>query len=108
MSLCTGLFGAVSGQLVLVLPPEAWVLSLMVSFFTSLGALPLFQLGVRYTGASTAAVLSTLEPITSIAVGILVLGEELSVFKWVGCVLILAGVVLVSACGGGKSACPDE
>lgn len=108
MSLCTGLFGVVSGQLVLVLPPEAWVLSLMVSFFTSLGALPLFQLGVRYTGASTAAVLSTLEPITSIAVGILVLGEELSVFKWVGCVLILAGVVLVSACGGGKSACPDE
>lgn len=103
MALCTGLFGVLSGQLVLTLPPQAWALSLMVSFFTSLCALPLFQLGVRYTGASTAAVLSTLEPITSIAVGFFVLGEEMSGLKWVGCVLILSGVVLVSATGSKKN-----
>lgn len=99
MSIGTGVFGLFTGQLQLALPPNAWWLSLFVSLLTSVGALPLFQLGVRYTGAATAAVLSTLEPITSIIVGFLVLQESLSLFQWIGCVFILSGVVLISVMG---------
>lgn len=78
------------------LPPNAWLLSLLVSLFTSVGGLPLFQLGVRYCGASTAASLSTLEPITNVILGMLVLGETLSVLKLVGGILMIASVVLIS------------
>lgn len=97
MSVCAGLFGLFTGQLNFSLPPEAWLLSLLVSLFTSVGALPLFQLGVRYTGASTAAILSTLEPITSIIVGVFVLNEEFTLLKLAGGALILISVVLIAA-----------
>lgn len=103
MSASVGLFGLFTGQLVLALPSNAWLLSLLVSLFTSVGALPLFQLGVRYCGASTAAILSTLEPITSIIVGVLILGETLSFLKLVGGILIIASVVLISAAKGKKA-----
>ena len=59
----------------------------------------LFQLGIRYTGASTAAILSTLEPITSVILGVLVLGELFTARKIAGCLCILLSVVLIAAAG---------
>lgn len=97
MSITAGLFGGITGKLNLTFPPQGWLLSLLVSLFTSLAALPLFQLGVRYCGASTAAILSTLEPITSMIVGVLVLEETFSLLKLSGGVLILISVVLIAA-----------
>ena len=60
-----------------------------------------FILGVRMTDAQTAAIASTLEPITSIAAGLLFLGETISVRTGIGCALILAAVILLAA-GAGK------
>ena len=71
----------------------------LVSLCTSVGAISLFQLGIRYTGAVAAAILSTLEPITSVILGVLVLGELFTTRKIAGCVCILFSVVLIAAAG---------
>ena len=56
----------------------------------------LFQLGITLIGASTTAILSTLEPITSVVLGVIILSEQISAVKLAGCALIFAGVVLVT------------
>lgn len=96
MSVVAGATGLYTGALNLSLTPKAWILCALVSLFTSFGALPLLQLGIKYTGASTAAILSTLEPITSVILGILILQEELSFMKLIGCVLIIVSILLIA------------
>lgn len=96
MSFVAGATGLYAGNLNLSLTPKAWILCALVSLFTSFGALPLLQLGIKYTGASTAAILSTLEPITSVILGILVLHEEMSFVKIIGCVLIIVSILLIA------------
>lgn len=96
MSVMAGVFGGYSGMLNLSLSLSAWLLCICVSLFTSFGALPLLQQGIKKTGASTAAILSTLEPITSVILGMLILSESMSLFKLGGCVLILVSVLLIA------------
>lgn len=101
MAVVSGLFGLYTGNLNFSLTPKAWILCAFVSFFTSLGALPLLQQGIKLTGASTAAILSTLEPITSIILGILILKETVSPLKLFGCSLIIISILLIAK-GEGK------
>lgn len=95
----SGIYGGVTGQLTLHMTGQAWLFAFLVSVCTSVGAISLFQLGIRYTGASTAAILSTLEPITSVILGVLVLGEVFTARKIEGCLCILLSVVLIAAAG---------
>lgn len=92
----SGVFGLITGRLNLNLTPAAWGYSFLVSMMVSVGAITLFQYGITLIGASTTAILSTLEPITSVVMGILVLGEQMSVLKMVGCVLILVAVMVAT------------
>lgn len=71
---------------------EGWFMSLLISFIVTLGAIPLFQLGVRYEGASTAGIISAFEPITTLVMGSAFLGESITLMQVMGCILILAGV----------------
>ncbi len=96
MGTVCGLFGLATGGLTLHMSAAAWGIALFVSILTSVGAISLLQVGIRLTGPSTAAILSTLEPITSVVFGILILHEQLSLGKAVGCVLILLGVGVVT------------
>lgn len=78
-----------------VLPIEGYILSFIVSIFTSLIAVVLLQRGIYCLGASTTAILSTLEPITSIVVGILFLKESLSMMKFLGCIFVLLSTIIL-------------
>ncbi|HHY27932.1 MAG TPA: EamA family transporter [Desulfitobacterium dehalogenans] len=103
----SGLFGLCTGDLHFSLTPKAWVLCALVSLFTSFGALPLLQQGIKLTGASTAAILSTLEPITSVILGILILQETVSPLKLLGCILIIISILLI-AISEGKRDIPKQ
>lgn len=58
-------------------------------------AVRLFQLGVRYTGSTAASLLSTMEPVTSTILGIVLLHESTDVPKLIGCAAIIFSVILV-------------
>ena len=54
-----------------------------------------FFAGLKRTGASTASILSTFEPVVSTALAALVLGEVLTPIQLLGAVLVLSAAVIV-------------
>ena len=68
---------------------------LLFSLLTSGAALGLLQLGIRLLGAADAAILCMFEPLTAFVAGVLLLGEELSLLKAAGSVLILGAVLFM-------------
>ena len=78
-----------------IMPIEGYILSAIVAIFASLVGVVLLQLGIRCLGASLTAILSTLEPITSIVIGFLFLGETLTVLKIIGCLLVLLSTFIL-------------
>ena len=54
----------------------------------------LLQVGITLVGPASAALLSLLEPITSVVVGVTLMGDPLPPVKTIGCGLILAGLTL--------------
>ena len=89
-------FGMSTGELNLNLTPMAWVLTVLISFLTAIFGNAFLQLGVKYCGATTASILCTFEPITSVVLGIMFLNESLTILKLIGCVLIMVAVLLLS------------
>ena len=58
-------------------------------------AVRFFQLGVRYVGSTAASLLSTMEPVTSMLLGIVLLHEATEWKKLIGCGAIILSVLLV-------------
>lgn len=78
-----------------ILPIEGYILSFIVAILTSLIGVVLLQKGIYCLGASLTAILSTLEPITSIIIGILFLGEDLTILKFIGCCFVLVSTFVL-------------
>lgn len=92
----SGGYGLATGNLTVSLTPAAWLYSFLLAIGITVCACVLLQVGIRYTGATRAALLSLLEPIASVASGVLFMGETLPAGKAAGCALILVSL-LVSA-----------
>ena len=72
-----GIFGIGTGELTLTtLTPQAWFISTVFALLCTVVALSLLQIGIKHVGASTAAILTTFEPITSIICGVLHFGRN--------------------------------
>lgn len=96
-------FGKFTGELTFALTPLSWGLTVLISFLTAIFGNAFLQLGVKYCGATTASILCTFEPITSVVLGIIFLSESITVFKLVGCGLIVLAVLLLSINNSVKS-----
>lgn len=100
MSVGTLIFGSATGDIKFGgINGVGWTFSAIISLLISLGAIPLFQAGVRYEGAATAGIISALEPATTIILGVLVLGESMGVTQYIGGALIITGIVLAEKNG---------
>ncbi len=96
-SIAMGIYGTLVGELTLTtLTPKAWGISTAFSLLCTVVALSLLQIGIKHVGASTAAILTTFEPITSIICGVILLGESITTIKIIACTLIMVGVVMLS------------
>ncbi|SHI59396.1 Threonine/homoserine efflux transporter RhtA [Dethiosulfatibacter aminovorans DSM 17477] len=62
----------------------------------SIFVMALFKSGLNYVSSPTAAVLSTFEPLTSIVVGVLLLGESFTFRSGIGAAVIIAAVIFIS------------
>lgn len=94
MSISTLIFGMIVHGISFDLSPKAWVYAILISLLVTLFAIPLFQAGVRYEGASTAGIMSTIEPITSVALGAVFLDEIIGSVQMLGGLMIVAGVMI--------------
>lgn len=73
-----------------------WGLCLLLAVAVNVCAVAMFQQGTVLIGGPQASVLSTLEPITGVLVGVLVFRETMSVLGGLGSVLVIgAGLLIV-------------
>ena len=86
----------VSGQLTLPVTFTSWLISIVFSLMLSVGAVVLFQQGTRYIGGQRAAILSTLEPITSVLVGVLAFSEMITTRTILGSALVIIASILIA------------
>ena len=91
----SGIVGAATGNLILFTSYKGWLFAIGATFMARVLGGILFQLGIRGAGSLSAGILSTFEPITSVIIGILLLGEGATVWKVIGCLLVISGVCLI-------------
>ncbi|MDQ2923737.1 MAG: DMT family transporter, partial [Candidatus Dormibacteraeota bacterium] len=83
----------------LALPRSAsgWAVGLGIALFPTMLAISLFMAGLPRVGAARAALLSTVEPVITVLLAVVVLGDRLSVIQVIGGVLVLVAVIVVQA-----------
>jgi drug/metabolite transporter (DMT)-like permease len=88
--------GLVSGSLDLGFEPAGWAWIVGLALVSTVLAISAFLAGLPKIGPSTASIVSTVEPIVSVAMAMLWFGERLGLVQVVGGALVLAAVVLLA------------
>jgi drug/metabolite transporter (DMT)-like permease len=83
-----------------------WFASIAV--VSTVAAVSLFFAGLKRVGPTTASILSTAEPVTTVVLAFLVFGESLGPVQLVGGALVLAAVFVLSAPAGGRDRLAKE
>ena len=65
--------------------------SILIAFV----AIALLQIGIKYLNATMAAMLSLFEPVTSNIIGVLFMGEDMTIKKVIGSIIILGSAMLI-------------
>jgi drug/metabolite transporter (DMT)-like permease len=81
------------------LSPEGYGWLAAIAVVSTVAAVSLFFAGLKRVGPSTASILSTAEPVTTVALAFLAFGEALSPVQLGGGALVVGAVVLLSAPG---------
>ena len=89
-------FGSAIGELTFNVTPLVWAYAALLAVMVTIFGITFYQLGVMYAGPPTASMIATLEPITSIVFGALILSEVLTLFRITGGFLIVLSVVVIS------------
>ncbi len=88
--------------------PGGWLAIFGVAVIGTVIAIGTFLAGMERIGPSNASTISTLEPVVSVILAGLLLGEDLSPLKLFGGVLILAAVVTLTRSEHRNTAVPSE
>jgi drug/metabolite transporter (DMT)-like permease len=75
-------------------PVRLWVILGLIVLFPTYAAVMLFLRGVRELGASQAALVSTMEPVFTVVLAVLVLGERLTFAQTIGATMVVGGIAL--------------
>lgn len=91
------ILATVTGELALPSGTRGWAVAVAIAVIPTMLAISLFMAGLPRVGASRAALLSTIEPVVTVLLAAVVLGERLSPIQLLGGLLVLAAVVVVQA-----------
>lgn len=86
----------VSGNLALPSSLSGWLFCLLFAFLVTTGAVVLFQQAAFIIGGERASILSTLEPTTSVIVGILAFHESAGIRVVLGSMLVIIASILIA------------
>jgi drug/metabolite transporter (DMT)-like permease len=92
-----GVAGAATGSLDAGFAGDGWGWLAAIAIVSTVTPIVLFFAGLRRVGPSMAAILSTLEPPTTVAFAFLVFGESLTAVQLAGAALVLSAVVVLQA-----------
>lgn len=86
-----------TNQLVLPATLLGWGLCILFSLLVTLGAVVLFQQSTFLIGGACASILSTLEPITSLLIGVIIFSEPFGMRMFLGTVLVIIASIITVA-----------
>jgi len=95
--LCLMAYSFTSPDLHLMLPPSprAWFFACWLGLVPTVLSLVFMTIAVHEVGATPTAIMGALEPLTAVAIGVMVFDESLTFRLAVGIVLILSAVLLI-------------
>ena len=82
------------------LDAKGWAATAAAAFFSTVIAMGFFFAGIKIVGPGAAAVLSTIEPVVSIVVGVTALGESLNSVRVAGALMVLVSVTVLARLSG--------
>ena len=88
---------ALNHQLALPANARAWEVGFGIALIPTMIAISLFLAGLPRIGAARAALLSTWEPVVTVFLAVVVLGDRLSFVQLLGGVLVIVAVIVVQA-----------
>jgi drug/metabolite transporter (DMT)-like permease len=86
----------VGGKLTLPTTGMGWLLCILLALVINVGAVVMFQKGTFYIGGERAYVLSKVEPMTGVILGVTVLSEKITVLAGVGAALVIAACIMIA------------
>ncbi len=89
----------------LLVTPKQWMYAAQLALMPTVLSLVLMVIAVHDVGSTPTAIMGAIEPITAVAIGVLVFGENFTPRLALGIVLILTAVLLII---GGKEMSPHK
>jgi len=89
------LLGSATGTLNFRMSSVAWLASIAAATISGFIALFTFTAGMKHIGSTTASVLCTVEPVTTVVFSALLLSQKMTILQLLGGMVILMGAVLV-------------
>ena len=95
--MCLLAYSFTSPDLQIQLPPSprAWFYACWLGLVPTVLSLVLMTIAVHEVGATPTAIMGALEPLTAVAIGVMVFGESLTFRLMIGIVLILLAVMVI-------------
>lgn len=84
-----------SGSLILSLPTNGWLSIIGIAFFATIVGILGFFMGLTRIGATNASIISTAEPVITVLLSVVILGEHLTGIQLFGAALVVASIVLL-------------
>ncbi len=75
---------------------SAWLAIAAIALFSTVLAIAAFLTGIKRIGAAQASIISTLEPVITLILGVALLDESISVSQLIGGTLVLTAVILLA------------
>jgi drug/metabolite transporter (DMT)-like permease len=88
---------AFAGQLALPTSESGWAVGIAIALVPTMVAISLFLAGLPRIGAARSSLLSTLEPVVTVLLAVVLLGDRFSAIQVVGGLLIIVAVVVVQS-----------
>lgn len=89
----------------LLVTPKQWLYATQLALMPTVLSLVLMVIAVHDIGSTPTAIMGAIEPITAVAIGVIVFGENFTPLLAIGIVLILTAVLLII---GGKEMSPHK
>jgi drug/metabolite transporter (DMT)-like permease len=95
------IYGLARGELVLAVSSTGWLAILGIAIFPTLFGVIGFFAGLRLIGATNASIVSMLEPLITVLLSALLLGERITSLQGAGGAVLLTGAVILQLWGNG-------
>ena len=96
------LAGVANNSLIFNLPPQGWMAIVGIALLATIVGIMGFFAGMSRIGATNASIISTMEPVITVLLSVVLLDEKITLLQVGGGILILSGILILQLWAGNK------